>query len=479
LRELALRKVNGANDWQIATTLYADFLLIILLSFVVGFMLINLLLPSFMEYTAVESATTGIYFDFLIYAALLMVCGFIFGGIPILFFRKRILHENIQGSGGHRSRNLFRKISLLVQLIISLGMIFCAAVFIKQIRFIYQTDLGIDRHNMVFIQSRTSCCWLPPEYAEDIKKIPGIIDAFPVIRDPWIILQNTHSSSPGPITGVNSAGETVNFTIYRAHMDNRWFDFFGVKLIEGELFPNERNPNYDNNKFLVNETAMREAGDIIRQNPNFVGVVRDFITSPTSKAFPMTFWYPPLIHPDFQAIAYKYEDGMREQVHDAVIQWYHNAFPDQGNFSVRFTYVEDFFDDCLKSEKMLLAILSAMGLACIIIAVFGVYSLTSFTCQQRRKEIAIRKINGAEVLDIMNSFFKEYLVLLALAALVAFPAGYIIMKPWLEGYVKQTSMDAWLYVLIFLIVFIVCVFSIISMVWKAANQNPAEVVKSE
>jgi len=79
----------------------------------------------------------------------------------------------------------------------------------------------------------------------------------------------------------------------------------------------------------------------------------------------------------------------------------------------------------------------------------------------------------------MNIFFKEYLILLALAALTAFPAGYLIMKRWLEGYVKQTSMDAWLYVAIFLMVFAVIVFSIVYMVWKAANKNPAEVVKAD
>ena len=120
-----------------------------------------------------------------------------------------------------------------------------------------------------------------------------------------------------------------------------------------------------------------------------------------------------------------------------------------------------------------------MSLACILIAIFGVYSLTSLTCQQRRKEIAIRKVHGAEVLDIMNIFFKEYLILLAMAALVAFPTGYLIMKRWLENYVKQTSIDAWLFVAIFLAIFVVIVFSIFTMVWRAANRNPAEVVKSE
>jgi len=141
--------------------------------------------------------------------------------------------------------------------------------------------------------------------------------------------------------------------------------------------------------------------------------------------------------------------------------------------------MEDVFNDYFKSERALLKLLTVMTSACVLIAIFGVYSLTSLSCQQRRKEIALRKINGAEVLDIMNIFFKESLILLVAAALFAFPAGYFIMERWLQNYVKQTSMDAWIFVSIFIVVFIVIAFSTVSVIWKAANQNPAEVVKNE
>ncbi|MDR0230837.1 MAG: hypothetical protein LBI82_01815, partial [Dysgonamonadaceae bacterium] len=135
LHELALRKVNGATDWQIAATLYTDFLLVILLSLVVGFMLISWLLPTFKEYASIGNNTINIYAELLLYATLLIACGFVAGGIPVLYSRKQALNDSIKGSGSPRSRNLFRKGSLLVQLIISLGMIFCASVFIKQMNF--------------------------------------------------------------------------------------------------------------------------------------------------------------------------------------------------------------------------------------------------------------------------------------------------------------------------------------------------------
>jgi len=226
-----------------------------------------------------------------------------------------------------------------------------------------------------------------------------------------------------------------------------------------------------------NETALKELGKdvLLQHSQREILVVRDFYITPTTKAKPTQFFFQSTWQKGIGgAMAYKHEEGMRQQTQKAVTEWLRNEFPDQGEFEIKFNYMEDIFEENFKSERALLKLLSIMTLACILIAIFGVYSLTSLTCQQRKKEIAIRKVHGAEVLDIMNIFFKEYLILLGMAALVAFPAGFPIMKRWLEGYVKQTTMDAWLYVAIFLMVFVVIVFSIFTMVWKAANRNPAD-----
>jgi succinate dehydrogenase hydrophobic anchor subunit len=350
-------------------------------------------------------------------------------------------------------------------------MIFCAAVFIKQIRFLHKTDLGINRRNVAAVQA--PCCRLTsPYYAEQIKQIPGIKDALPIAWGNYFLANMT---SGGGISSYEKDGEKMTYSVFNITAVSHFFEFFGVEIISGTIFPNE----FDNYKFVLNETAMREIGEKRSKAENFMGVARDFYLSPTTKVKPTQISYPDPKYNFLSAIAYKYEEGMRQQTEEAVKQWYRKEFPDQGEFAIDFAYMEDIFEEYFKSEQALLTLLLVMTFACILIAVFGVYSLTSLTCEQRRKEIAIRKINGAAVVDIMNIFFKEYLLLLAMAALVAFPAGYIIMKRWLEGYVKQTSLDAWLYVLIFLIVFVVIVFSIVSMVWKAANQNPAEVVKGE
>jgi len=473
LRELALRKVNGASDWQIASTLYSDFLLIILLSLAVGFMLMALLLPTFREYATIGSNNISIYAELLLYAVLLITCGFVAGGLPILFFRKQVLNYSIKGSGGSGSRNLFRKALLMVQLIISLGLMFCSIVFVKQIHYLNQTGLGIDRHNIASVEPS----WTPlaPHYVDKIKQIPGVTDALYVRGGSFL----RNMSSGSQTMNYEKDGQEMTYTYFPIAADEHFFDFFGIEIIEGTGFAND-----DNRYSVYNETAMKELGEEVLATAKFnpkVGVARDFYLTPTTKAKPTAIYYPGSQYAPrmFTTVAYKYEEGFREQIEQATEKMLREDFPDHGDREIYRHYMEEIFDEFFKSERAVLTLLSVMTCACILIAVFGVYSLASLTCQQRRKEIAIRKINGAEVLDIMNIFFKEYLIMLGLAALVAFPGGYVIMKSWLEGYVKQTSTDAWLYVLIFLVVFVVIVISIFSTVWKAANRNPAEVVKSE
>ena len=385
-------------------------------------------------------------------------------GISVFYFRLRAINESIKGAGSPGSQNIFRKGSLLLQLTISFVMMFCSSIFFKQINYLQQTDLGINRRNVAGIQ--TTGFPLPPHLVNQLLQVPGIVDALPVSSD---FLKNMSSST---VTAIIEEDNT-SYTITMVTADAHFFDFFGIEIIEGMGYVNE----YNYNKVL-NETAVKELGDVLSFD-NVIGVARDFYITPTTKAIPTQIYYPDPEYNTFRELAYRYENGMREQVEHNITRWLRNEFPERGEFAINFTYMDDIFDEYFISERALLRLLSVTSLACIIIAIFGVYSLTSLTCQQRRKEIAIRKTYGAEVLDIINIFFKEYLIMLAMAALVAFPAGYIIMKRWLESYVKQTSMDAWIYMALFLTVFVVIVFSIFSIVLNAAKQNPAEVVKSE
>ena len=133
-----------------------------------------------------------------------------------------------------------------------------------------------------------------------------------------------------------------------------------------------------------------------------------------------------------------------------------------------------YYDEMLESERNLQKLLNITAIVCILIALFGVWSMIMLTCEQRRKEIAIRKVFGATVKDILDMFFLEYMSLQAIAALIAFPVGYACMKPWLEQYVVQTEISWWIYVSIFMAVAFLVALCIGWRVWKTATARPAD-----
>ena len=250
MRELALHKVNGASDGQIAAILYIDFLLVILLSLVFGFLLMALTLPTFKEYASIGNNNVKIYAELTLYAVLLIVFSFVAVGILILYFRKQVLNENIKEPGSSDSNNMFRKTILLVQLVISLGLMFCSAVFIKQIYFLQHTDLGINRRNIAAVS--TECCPLTPPYANEMKQLSGIIDALPITGNDF--LRNMSMGTQTMDYEKDGKHESYTYSIIIA--DEHFFDFFEVEIIEGTGFFND-----DNKNSVFNETAMKEFGE--------------------------------------------------------------------------------------------------------------------------------------------------------------------------------------------------------------------------
>lgn len=131
------------------------------------------------------------------------------------------------------------------------------------------------------------------------------------------------------------------------------------------------------------------------------------------------------------------------------------------------------------SEYALSRLLVFVSLVCIVISLFGLYSHIVLACERRRKEIAVRRVNGARVGDILTLFVREYLLLLSVASIVAFPVGYVLMKHWLERYVEQTPTGWWVYAGLFAGMALLILLCIGRSVWKAAHENPVEVIKRE
>lgn len=349
----------------------------------------------------------------------------------------------------------------------------------RQLFFLNNVDLGWERKNIAVFQ------YLYPN--DSFSAIADKVEQMPCTREVLkgnygLLLQGVRIS--WRITDWDGKQSSTDQTNLECLAENEEImRFYHLKLLKGEMLKKD-----DVDKIVINETAVKSLdmhdpiGKKIYQGKDrhaytIVGVIKDFHTSPpTIPVKPVAFIGQNNELSDRKQIIVKYHEGQWQELKQKTEDLFAKEYP---GVEYVLTNIEEHYNEYLKSEYILLKLLGFVSIVCVIISILGIYSLVTLTCEQRSKEIAIRKVNGAIIRDILILFLKEYLILLIAASLIAFPIGYIAMKHWLESYVERTEISAWMYGAIFIIVGLIIFFSIIGRVWKAARQNPAEVIKSE
>jgi ABC-type antimicrobial peptide transport system permease subunit len=292
--------------------------------------------------------------------------------------------------------------------------------------------------------------------------------------------------------------DAEDITMWEYRITPEIMDFYNFRLIAGEMLT-DADPR---SLVLLNESAVKLFGwhDPVGKQFNkytVKGVIKNvYNAAPTIPAKPLCYskYIPPTPPPPVKttvdseevlfyiikhrSIMFKYHEGMWESCREKIGQLVEKEHPNISRYLELFNTEEE-YNKFLKSENALIKLLSFVSAICILICVFGFVSLVSLTCEERRKSIAIRKINGATAGDILSMFAKEYSLLLVIGAAIAFPTGYFIMQSWLEQYVKQTSIPAWIYVSILFVFALIIVLCVGWQVYKSSIENPAEVVKSE
>jgi hypothetical protein len=271
------------------------------------------------------------------------------------------------------------------------------------------------------------------------------------------------------------------------YISEQYAKFYELKLVAGEMLTENDTKEY----VLINESAAKifgwdnPVGKTFDSKTKYIvkGVIQNICNnSPTVPVAPTIYEWK-RERPRHYALGYyaapvlfKYKEGTWKTCREKLMQLMTDKFPDTDLFTI--SNEEETYDGFLKSENALLEILTLVSLVCVIICVFGFVSMVALTCEERRKEIAIRKIHGATIKNILDIFFKEYLTLLVIGALIAFPAGYLIMRRWLESYVVQTAVSAWIYLSIMLAMIMAIVVCVGGKVYRTSRENPAKAVKS-
>ena len=397
----------------------------------------------------------------------------LFAWFTLLVQRRFTLQSAISSIITRRFSTLYRRVGVWFQLVVSIGFIFCTIVMMKQLHHLRTSaDMGVTNTDIEYVAYLEGIPDSDKEHwVKLMKEIPEIdfreISNFPLpgLSQSMFTAIEWDDKQPGD--------EEVAVNEYQISKET--FDLLGLQLVAG-IFPDESSTPND---ILINEALVKKlgwkepVGKKFHKSYVVAGVLKDIRLSPITQALPAI--YTVSMFPPQKQYVYTYH-GEYKDVQNAINAHIKKSYP---NFYMWSRSVGHIIEEATASENILMKLLTIASIVCGIIAVFGIFSLVNLSCEQRRKEIAIRKVNGATISDIISIFLREYLILLALAATVAFAVGYIVMRHWLEEYVIQTVISWWIYIVILIAVIAIIFISIGWRIWQAARQNPAEIIKSE
>ncbi len=486
-RELALRKVNGATNSSLMITLLTEFGLVLFISLLAGEYIIKMSLPFFQKMSGTNMEQIDIYRETLLFAAILYIGTILLCALPIYYFRKKTLNRYLHGKFQGGIKNLFQKVVMVSQFLMSALIIIATLVIYLQVSYLQSRSMGCNLHNIYSFQAGLS------RANNDLTPISNVINKFPFVEKTIFSYETIF-----PVTPFNERYVSVNVEqedgkgeteakIREFYLNPEMFDLLEIQLLDGRIFNKE-----ESKVTIINESASRLLGKngkpgSLLNGQTIVGIISDFyMESPLTNVQPTMYnnMYDNASLAGkilfFNGIIIKVKEGTNDSIMNEMriktSQMGEEMFPgwySGWNRNWEDAYVLQF----LTSEKNLAKLFSIVSIVCLLISIFGIYSLASLTCEQRRKEIAIRKINGATMKDILNLFFKEFFILLGIAIVIAFPIGYYVMSLWLEQYSRQVPMGPLLFLGIALALALVIILTIIFRVWRAASANPAQVIK--
>jgi hypothetical protein len=498
-REFVLKKVFGAESYQIFVQLFVENLLPTLVSLGIAFWLAAAL-GTFVENAFDIRQYSSLRFDICLALVLTVTLPAAISVAPYLRYRYfSPLRSLRQVNAG--SKSLFsRKFFLCFQYFITMGLIVVSLFFIKQLNFMLDKDLGFRAQNIIrvpFLKSYFGNLNISNE-EYDAKKQKE--------KEIMTVLAQKMNASPlferWSFADFCIGGKTLleyRFTVAgkeaRCQMmgaDETWFKLFDVQLLEGNLFDDET----VGHNMIVNESFIKQFGvidyrDALIQLPNqrtggngektgpsyrITGVVKDFHLEHLSRPIkPAVFYFHTVSSYSYDPVMAAFAPERRREV----IEFMKNLHDELVGGEFTYSFIEDEIGAMYKDDKKAAMICTVFTGVAILISMLGLFGVSLFDVRQRRKEIAIRKIHGARIIDIMRLLLKKYFVVLSGAFAISIPATLFVIIKYLENFAVKAPISWWLYAVALLVTVAVSLLTLLYQTYTASNENPAVVIKSE
>ncbi|SEL96324.1 ABC-type transport system, involved in lipoprotein release, permease component [Chitinophaga rupis] len=473
LKEVGIKKVVGASRRSLILQYLGESALMALLSLVIALLLVIISLPAFKGITGKDLT---LHFDasfILSLTGITLATGFIAGSYPALYLSGfKPLRVLKGGSNTAAGESWIRKGLVVFQFTISVVLIVSVLVVYWQMKLIQTKNLGYNKDNIIRITNEGKIQEDLSSFLSELKNTPGVINASDVEGD----MLGNHSGGGG----IDWPGKTGRIEFSGLYVDYDLMETIGLSMKEGRMF--SRKISSDSTGVIFNETAIaamklkNPVGQTVKlwgNEKHIIGVVKDFhFESLHKKLGPFFLSY----QTGAGNILVKVKAGAEKETLTRIGRVYNKFNP---GLPFEYSTLNNDYHVLYASEERV-AILSRYfaGIA-IVISCLGLFGLVAFSAQKRQKEIGIRKVIGASVLNIATMLSADFFKLVLLAFLIAIPISWWAADQWLQNFAYHITINGVLFIVTGASIILITLLTVIFQTIKAAIANPVNSLRAE
>jgi putative ABC transport system permease protein len=490
-KQIHIQRITGASNKLIVLQTLTESALCVVLSLILAIIMIDLAdspARTVFGFNILPGGYSDIFRNWLLVSALLIILLFA-GSLPVIIY----IASGRNSFKGFREVRYKRNqvissygILMTAQLSLSIILMVSSITIYKQNKFMLSRSLGeMSSEILSFKHQNWECRSKYTAIRNRAMQNPLVKSFSAAMEQPS---GETLDALKVESTGIKDNLEEKRLFVMPA--EDNFLDFFNIPLIAGRNF-SPYNPNRKGEDYILNETALKRLGwsaeeaigqpfKIAFDTPDIffggtvVGVVKDFNFNTVKQEIkPYVLFQKPIFYICFLV---RVDSARREEAIADLKKIWSEELPD---YPFQYEFLDDVYKTAYKKEISQSKITAFFSILAIIIICFGLFSVTSVLVARRTKEIGIRKVNGATILDVLSMLNSGFIMMGAIAFIIACPVAWYVMNKWLQNFVYKTEIKWWVFLVAGAIVFAVTLITVSLQSWRSAARNPVEALRYE
>ena len=478
-KEVGIKKTAGSSKGKLIRQFLSESVIITFISLILAIIIVQTMLPAYSNWLGRELSLNLLSANWIIPSLLVFGCviGIIAGLYPAFFLSSFSPTRVLKAASLAETKGIgLRNILVIVQFAASIFLIIGTLVISRQLNFIQNKDIGFVKENILIIRTPSAYTGVNRVFENEIKQHAGVIGVSASGSLPGFSFTNW---------GFGAEGVDKPFTLNIIPFDAGFEKTLGFRMVQGRFF----SPDFptDSSGIILNETAVRVLGlknplgtkmfdgQMPPNNYHVIGVVKDFnYESVHSEIRPMGLTNLKGQLGSFVSI--RYEKGKEKDITSLAKTTWEKLLP---GIPFTYSYMEDDYRNLYRNEIQTKQVFTMLAGLAVLVSILGLLGLASFMAQRRIKEIALRKVSGAGVAQIINLFTWKFVKWVIVSFVIACPVAWWVMNRWLQDFAFRVPLSAWIFILSGAIALVLVIITVSMITFRAATVNPAESIKYE